>query len=500
MKKCILAICLFLGICAANAQEKVKEVVSDKYDRNSVSYIFVERHQHPDVVEFYKSFSISKKFDVNDIETKVLEVNCPNPHAAATEADVKKAVNESNIGKEIISYVFNRKEDGSFDDKIILERGRYNAKDQDIKNLEAAKVKELAWEWGEPLVNSAYIVIYDVYNTDISRDKKGNITYKAHACANVFKLKANRDILDEFYSTAWADASSTAEEKAKASEAYNDMKFEFKYVTSVTSFGLSMDTKYKKGSIYEACVSAYEDVFRNLENKIDAWQVKTYVTSVKPLAAKIGTKEGLKNGCRYQAYSYAEDKNGELKSVKRGMARATVIANNSTVATGNSKESLFYQISGFKNIEEGYVLRQKNDIKLGIGLTAGLSAIGFRAGLDCDYILHIGKRGAITYAMLNAGYNIGEVSGEPAVEVDGMIGLGYGIPLTRFFEITPYAMFGGFYNIHTEKISTYIAEPGVRLAATLQPWSIFINAGAQVLFGEYVGYGPSVKFGIKRTF
>lgn len=497
MKKTFFTLCLLLGIGAVNAQEKVKEVVSDDYNRNSVSYIFVDRSQpySADVNQFYGSFSISEKFDVNTLETKKMSFSC-EAGKPANDAQIKKAVNDKNLGKEIMSYIFNRQNDGSFDNEIVLQRGRYNADDQDIKNLAAAKVKEMAWEWGEPLVNSSYIVVYDIYNTAITKDKNGYNTYKVQVKAHAFKLKATREVLDDFYGNAWADPTSTADEKAKASEAYNNMNFDLEYVTSVGGTGLSFDTKYTKGSIYASCVSAYQNVVHNFENSIEAWKVKVSVMSVRPIAAKIGKKEGLKNAARYQAYSYAEDKNGELKSVKRGMVRATIVADNSGEATGDTKPSLFYQISGVRNIEEGYVLRQKNDIKLGVGLTLGATTFGFRAGLDCDYIAHIGKRGSITYAMLNAGYNVQK----GAAEVDAMAGVGYGIPLTRFFEITPFAMAGGFYNTETSKITTYIAEPGVRLALTLQPWSIFISGGAQVLFGNYTDYGASIKFGIKKTF
>ena len=494
MKKTIITISMILSVFMLNAQEKVKEVVEEKYNRSSVSYIFVERNKNADVQKFYDTFTVSEKFDVNDIATKHINLNT-NANIASNKENAGEVINSKNIGKEIISYIYGRKEDGSCNDSIILARGRYDAKDQDIKNMAAAKVKELSFEWGEPLVNSSYVVVYDIYHTETKKDDKGNVTHLAKVKAHAFKLDASKEVLDNFYAKAWADESSSAEEKANACKEFNNMKFNLVHQATVDGLGVSSDSKYKKGSIYNACLSAYENVVMELENKIEAWKVKVYVMSTRPIAAKVGKKEGIKNANRFQAYSFAEDKEGNLKSVKRGMVRATVVSNNVGNATGDTKPTLFYQISGIRNIEEGYLLRQKNDLKLGASIAIGLSTYGFRAGLDLDYIAHMGKRGAITYGMVNIGYNLGK-----EVMYDMMAGVGYGIPLTRFFEFTPYVMGGAFYDAAGKEVRAYAAEPGIRFAATIQPWSIYLSAGAQACFEQEIVVGPSLKFGIKYTF
>ena len=495
MKKAFLSLCLFMGVCAVTAQEKVKEVISDKYDRNSVSYVFVDRNltHSSDVQQFIANFAISEKFDVNDIATKKIKFDEVAAGQPVADEVVIAAVNEKGLGKDVMSFLFNRKSDGSFDDQVILARGRYNAKDQDVMNMAAAKVKEMDWEWGEPLVNSSYVVIYDIYSTTMYEVKDVK-TYTAKVKAHLFKLNVSRETLDDFYANAWDNPT-----------AYEKMNFDMEHICTVDVSGTSVKSKSKHGSIYDACLSAYDEVISKFEKNVDAWMVKMAVVSTKPIAAKIGTKEGVKNGARYQAFSFAEDKNGELKSVKHGMVRATVVSNNSGVATGETEPTYFYQISGFRNIEEGYILRQKNDKKLGAALAIGGSSLpisgsalsGFRAGLDFDYLVHISKRGCITYAMLNAG--IDYISG--ALLGDASIGIGYGLPLSRFFELTPYAMVGYMTEFVQSPVSAYFVEPGIRFAVTFQPWSIYIGAGAQVGMSDFgFGYGPNIKFGIKKTY
>ena len=499
MKKFLLCTVVMFSALAVSAQEKVKELVTADYDRSGVSYVFVNRGgQHADVQKFYDTFTIDEKFDANKIPTKYLKMRTSTglPTAAA---DVESAAKRAKLGKEVISFIFGRQEDGTCSDALLIERGKYNAKDQDIKNLNAAKVKEVWLASGEKLVNSSYIVIYDVYKTGQKRNDNGTITYSANAMAHVFKIKADQQVIDNFYAKAWVDASSSEADKQKAVAEFNKMKFDLELVASVAALGTSTKSKYVDGNIYKACLSAYDNAFFNLEKKIPAWQVKTTVTSVRPIAAKIGTKEGLKNADRYRAYSYKEDKNGKLVSVKHGYLRATVISNNKGVATGNTKPSYFYQISGAKNIKEGYTLKQDKDTKLGVALAFGLNANTdyalFRLGLDMDYIAHISQRGFITYGMVDVGLNFGT-----ALLCDVMVGAGYGIPCSRFFEITPYAKLGGFYDTESESLSTYAFEPGARFALTFQPFSLFVSLGAQAAFGELTGVGFVGKLGLKWTF
>ncbi len=505
-----------LSVVTLSAQEKVKEVVSSTYNRPSVTYVMVDRNwtHSADVQTFFNNLEIGDKYDENIIRTNYINV----PHrddAPVTFTSTMTVINEEkNLGQEIISYLFNRKADGTFDDSIVRERGIYNAKDQDMQNLATAKVQEQALEWGEPLVNTAYIVVLDVYETKNTRADDGSITHSARMEAHAFKLDADQDVLYNFYTTGWADESYSEEERAAAVAAYNNMQFNLKYVTSTSVTGLSSTDKYNQGSIEQACKSAYESVVYNFEKQITGWKTVVGVVSVKPIAAKIGTKEGVKNGDRFQTYSYKEDRKGNLKSVKHGMVRATVVANNKGVATGNTKPSYFYQISGVKNVQEGYILQQKNDLKIGVAGAVGANPFGaLRLGLDLDYIVNIAQNGAITYALVNFGTNFTDyvniVNDKSINLTDVGVGLGYGMPLTRFAEFTPYFTVGG-YLLPSEysgedgegKFASYFGEFGARAAVTLQPLSIFIGAGYQVGIPAAIldsNSGIIVKLGIKWT-
>jgi len=165
MKKMLLIVGLMLCSFLLNAQEKIKNVVTDNYDRNSVSYMIVDRGDSftSNINAFHNEMKISEKFDVNLIPTRKYKTSVSRPNVLAQE-EVDAFISSNKLGNEIISYIYNRKSDGSFDDSILTERGLYNATDQDMMNAAAAKVSELSLEWGETLMNSAYVIVLDFYN------------------------------------------------------------------------------------------------------------------------------------------------------------------------------------------------------------------------------------------------------------------------------------------------------------------------------------------------
>lgn len=511
MKKLLFVILSFAISLSLNAQENFKEVVSTDYNRSSISCVFIDGryNSQPDIAKFYKSFEISDKFDYNNIPTKfiTLDKKLMNEHYVQTPTTYLN-MNHSdgfvNLGKEVVSYIFNRKDDGSFDDSRIKSRGLYNANDQDIKNAAVVKVNDLAFEWGEKLLNSAYIVVVDIYKATSEVTDNGNTKYKVEMVTHAFKLNCDSETLNNFYQTAWIEKGMSTADRNIALKNYDEMVFELSYITSVTSYGSSTQSKLLSGSFYKACNSAFQIAFSELEEKIPAWQTATYITSRNPLEAKIGKKEGVKNGDRFDIYSFRENKAGKIESVKKGMVRATKVADNRTSSDGNSKTTCFYQISGLNNAKEGYILKQKDDLQWGVAIAGGIASDNIRIGLDSDLILHIGKRGAITYAMLSAGIRLNE-----AKVADAMIGLGYGIPLTRFIEITP-SLLGGFYTpIKKDKAhgfedtSGFAIEPGIRFGITIQPLTIYLNAGYQSLIANDFTDKRSLlltKAGVKWTF
>lgn len=537
MKKLIFSLAVFSSFFCANAQEKVKEVVSSEYNRNSLSVVVVTRgnQYRGEAANFANLLQIDDKFDVNSIPTKSITfdkaVGLP-----MTSEEADSLIRTSKVAKEILGYIFNRKADGTMDDALLRERGHYNATDQDVINAAAAKVHEQHLEWGEKLVSSSYILLLDYAKIEESRNKEGEfLGYMAPVNAYVYRVDLPKDKLDDFYVTCWADASYSEEKKAEAVAAFEAFEVNAVQVAQADAAGASLGSIvgdlsgifkdlggiFKKSSkvaeeeevkaepaaptfadksVEIALNDSYLSVIPKLENKIADWQVAVSIASVKPLKAKIGKKEGLKNGQRFRSYMYTEDKEGNLVSKKRGYLRATTVIDNRGYATGSTDMSSFYQISGGQNIQEGWTIKQKNDIKLGVSAMArvgGLSTFGVK--VDLDYLAHFSRVGSL-YPMVSVGFDPTAMAINLGVgnssNINFGVGAGYGLHALRWLEIMPYVTFGAdMYTLPKaitevdEKASAtaLVVEPGLRVAFQIAyPVSLFVKGGYDVLLAPSV--------------
>lgn len=538
------------ALLTANAQEKVKEVVSDDYDRSGLTVIVVSRGDMYDEnsLDFVNTLVIDNKFDANPIGTRSLFLKKDRTQPL-TAAEADSLIRNSGVSKEILGYIYNRKEDGSMDDGLLRYRGHYNADDQDVINAAAAKVGEQHLAWGEGLVNSSYILLLDFFNIRRPVDEKtGEVSdsYVLDANAFVYKIDCGSDKLNEFYVTSWASATDTPERKAAAREAFDSFRLDVVPVASARASSTSTSSlaggsdayvdvlagllskslgqeEDKEGQVKEKTSApvpeentvvkaqkyAFADAMFKLEKLIPGWQVGVAVISVKPIKAKVGRKEGLSNGSRFRAYSYEEDRNGNLLSRKRGYIRAAAVADNRQFATGRTDPSTFYQISGVRNIEEGWILKEKKDLKVGVSANmriGGLSALSVNATLD--YLIHFSKLGS-AYAIVSAGldplvYTQNQVfkdKEDNPVAISNFnlaVGAGYGFHAGRFVEVMPYVVAGtdymkldgdmvfeDFTDEENKKNAAFFLEPGLRASFQVAyPFSICLKGGYDLLFND----------------
>lgn len=550
MKRTVSVIALLSALLTANAQEKVKEVVSDDYDRSGLTVIVVSRGDMYDEnsLDFVNTLVIDNKFDANPIGTRSLFLKKDRTQPL-TAAEADSLIRNSGVSKEILGYIYNRKEDGSMDDGLIRYRGRYNADDQDVINAAAAKVGEQHLAWGEGLVNSSYILLLDFFNIRRPVDEKtGEVSdsYILDANAFVYKIDCGSDKLNEFYVTSWASATDTPERKAAAREAFDSLRLDVVPVASARASSTSTSglaggsdayvdvlagllskslgqEEDKEGQVKEktsapvpeentvvkAQKNAFADAMFKLEKMIPGWQVGVAVISVKPIKAKVGRKEGLSNGSRFRAYSYEEDRDGNLLSRKRGYLRAAEVSDNRQFATGRTEPSTFYQISGVRNIEEGWILKEKKDIKLGVSANmriGGLSALSVNATLD--YLIHFSKLGS-AYAIVSAGLDplvytqnqIFKDKEDNPVAISNFnlaVGAGYGFRAGRFVEVMPYVVVGTDYlkldgdmifedlsDEENNKNAAFFLEPGLRVSfQVIYPFSICLKGGYDLLLND----------------
>lgn len=458
MKKFFAFFVLALLSLDSFAQAKVREVVADDYNRNSLSVIYVWRGDALDeelcgyLFERVFNEEATGKFDLNMTQTAAVVANVPRASAVA-ESSLRSSVESENIGREVLACWYNRQDSGEMDASVIEERGRYNANDQAYLNAQIGKlgVAGLGDE-GYKLIARSYIMVTDYSGVGYSTDKDGKKTWTATTNTHVYQVSYDADV-QAAVNDAWIYEDDDAAAREYKMSVWQALSPQLKYRASAT---YTSSVAESDGGLQSAVQNGYTGCIEKLEKLIGEWNVTTSITDRKPIRAKIGKKEGVKNGKRFQAYKFKEDRNGNLKSIPKGYLRATEVANNIGYAAGSSPKSEFYQISG-GHLEEGYLLKQKND--LGMGVSLGYKVNGFTPyNLGIDYLAHINTGGSAHYALMNIGYDVytesklrkhdmytsdGEDGGVSFIDLG--LGYGFGFRPIRHLEIVPFVMASGEY-------------------------------------------------------
>lgn len=522
MKKFFTWFLLTALSASVTAQTKVKSPVLDDYDRNSLSMIIVDRDDDLDsplfdgVLACEYDMESSDKFDMNDIETLSIDFSGPRS-ATVSAADILAVLNEQNVGREVVGFWFHRQKDGSMDSSVVEERGNYNADDQAYINAQFGKLGVAALgDEGYKLLGRSYIIVLD-YTGVGSEVKDGKTTWTATTNATVFQVIYTPEIQAQV-NDAWIYEEDDAATREQKIAVWNGIHPELKWRASAS---YTASAEEGLGGLTAAVTTGYEGAVEKLEKLINEWNVTTAITDRRPLRAKIGKKEGLKNGKRFQAYKYKEDRDGNLKSIPKGYLRATKIADNRDFAQGDTPKSEFYQISGGR-IEEGYTIKQKNDLAMGVtlGYKVGDGLAPYNLGLD--FLAHINTNGTAHYGLLNIGVDVITGSdihekypgGDSATEGSGVtylnvgLGYGFGIRVIRHIELMPFIMAGGDYMMLNNEVMesssnedededsfmkkvAWFGNAGLRINFNVKyPFQIFVQADYSMLISE----GDTYKF------
>lgn len=450
MKKLCLLAAIIIATSPAYAK-KQKEFVDGNYSRNSISFVVVNHGDSWDakVNKAVRSY-VNEKFDFNDIDIKTInasksrQINPSVKYSGGeyvkvpyTSKDVQKWLEGKDLGKSEISYWFNRTSDGRMDDYRVLERGRLNATDQDLKNAMATKVgKEMIAESGYGLIDRSYIIIFDAYalgDYSISTRNSTDQCIGVSVYALIYAMNMSEGTLNQIFEKCWIyddDDDATIENKIKY---YNKVNIPVKERLTIVEERISNSDNATVSSCIQDAIDGILD-----NRKMKEWKVATPILNKHPLEAKIGKKEGVKNGQRFMVYKYVEDKNGNLQSKKNGQVRAAnKIVDNRGEATGETRPTTFYQIAG-KPARAGMMLVENKDWKLQVGLGAqigGGSSVGFDLGFG--YLTWFNTFGGSRFSMSH--YVLADyVTGVNSITA----GYGCGLRIIRNLELMPYLKAG----------------------------------------------------------
>jgi hypothetical protein len=359
-------------IMTLSKQKKLKKVTEDfpnlKYRRSSLYTLMINddtRRFHSVIRDAFGNEIISTKFNDHNVGPYLINGQGGLKDQTAT---INAFIESNNLAKKMISRWFNRSADGGFDMNLISERGQYNASDMDIKqakNLERGQA--LLSDAGEELIGNSYLIVNDYKYTD-----KEEVAAKANKWINVigtvtgtedvaslvslgvktagkgyiikttsylYQLEWNDSIASIFYNEYWTDDSSLDQDRV--AEFNSTDLFKLKLVGIQNALADVQSSVFTEKSdedlIAMATLKATDKAIAKLQRKYPKFQTKTPLSSVEPLTAKIGLKEGLKSRAKFEVLEQVIDQNGKTKYVRKG----TVYVDKKQIwdNTGRSDES-----------------------------------------------------------------------------------------------------------------------------------------------------------------
>jgi len=402
---------------AQNTDQVSKRGPADSYARSSISYLLLDFENEPYADYLRRAItttSVPSKFDNNNLSKKIMKAPYFHSNTTTGKAEkIRRALIAENYAIDVVKYWWKIKDDGSYSTSLIQSRGEYNATDDAVETADASKVgRAKIGDSGLKLIGNSYVMvldyegiktmqeIYDAQDAAAREAAKKNKTefkpvkrvkngFTGKVTSFLFKINYT-DTVQGYFDYSFVDEKTIDLEKLN--QIFDKVYSPFKYVTSENEpvdgtqpnpgeFLAPTVQKSKDQLMVKLVNDGIQKSIEKIEKRIEAFRVKTPVTNLDPIRAKIGTKEGLTHERRYFVWQYVENGSGNIVARKKGVIRAQKVVNNKLDELGNTRESSFYQVGGGK-ITEGMTLQERKDF--GIGVAGGFGTFGGIIHLDLN--------------------------------------------------------------------------------------------------------------------
>lgn len=267
---------------------------------------------------------------------------------------IQKFFKENRIPQQIVAKWYGRDENGNFNMNLIGERGQYDATEMQASIAKSSvRGKAMLADAGEELISNTFVVVtrfkyipkeevmaaakrglsllkeFGGQNAKLIADigsKAADIASKGYviqANSYLYKLRWNDSIAAVFYQEMWNDSYDSSPERAKAFDTTDLFKldlvgFDKAWADLQSSI---FTTKSEDELVRIATVKAIDAVIAKLQRAHDVFKTKTPLYEVDPIAAKIGLKEGLEKGDRFEVLEQSIDETGRTKYVRKGVVK-----------------------------------------------------------------------------------------------------------------------------------------------------------------------------------
>ncbi len=251
---------------------------------------------------------------------------------------IEKYLSKEKIANKLVAKWFNRQADGSFDWNLVADRGVFNASFLETKSAQAssdgvALLKTAGFE----LIGNTFVVINkfnfypnepvaalvrDAAKSELEKSMAGKPQmlidkankgidavyektkegYSIFATAYLYKLVWNDSVSNIFFSDLYMEKGSLDPGKKEAFDKSDLFKLEFIGDESATGL-ITFSLKEKRTEDQVITLSTnriIDNVYAKLQKKYDVFKTKTPLYTGYPITAKIGMKEGLEGGEKFE--------------------------------------------------------------------------------------------------------------------------------------------------------------------------------------------------------
>ena len=353
-----------------NEIEKIDKSKNEiiNYRRSSLHTMIIEDEKLPKkdlILNTFLEAPFPEKYNNHSIDNKSINIYQYLPEAITSIENKKDAeaalipaienyFTKNKVANKIVAKWFNRDSLGNFNMNLIQERGLYDASAQS-QSLAASteRGQALLADAGEDLIPNTFIVVS--YSKFVSNEltalaaketalaladkiaiqalkevaveaaekayEKARQGYSVWTTAYLYELNWNDSTSAVFYQNYWVDANNPDSLKKVAFDTTS--LFQLKLVgyqkANALISGLGANAENENMIIKNATLKSVDAVYAKLQRKFEKFRTKSPLVSIDPLGAKIGLKEGLEKGDKYEVLEQVIDSEGKTIYKRKGI-------------------------------------------------------------------------------------------------------------------------------------------------------------------------------------
>lgn len=317
------------------------------YHKSSL-YSIMLKHENQEfceeLVACFNKIPIPEKFNDHNLQIRVFKAGIQEESDTSSVANQKPHINallkQNAIGRRLVAKWFNYSKDGTCNTDLILERGYYNVSADDIAlSMRTLSTQEgILYDAGEELIEHTYVLVNDIcYGDKRSRKEErmsaaialggipgvGMLTaagtavlahnysgFNVTVTSYLYKLNWTDETELGFYNLYWSETPN-AEKKA----AFNKDKelFTLEYVGHYTTHSENANLKGvndRETQIRKVCTRAIDKSIAQLQKQHPQFRVRTPLSTVSPLTAKIGLREDITENSLFEVLEVGQTADG----------------------------------------------------------------------------------------------------------------------------------------------------------------------------------------------